>query len=168
VKNKLFLFLIFCGILNADIINEYKNNEFNKICNFKNIVQIRNEKLLSIVGISCVKTDNLYLLPYIIAKLKYTKSARQNAIYLSIIYLQKRLLYAYFFDNFSLEGFNLPNTNYILSIIFNKIKNGQYKKQGNKIIIKFKKELIEIYPQNNKLIVNEYYKNKLIKRHWFR
>jgi len=168
VKNKLFLLLIIFGILNADIINEYKNNKFNKICNFKNINQIRNEKLLSIVGISCVKTDNLYLLPYIIAKLKSTKSARKNAIYLSVIYMQKRLLYAYFFDNFSLKGFNLPNTNYILSIIFNKIKNGQYKKQGNKIIITFKKEVIKIYSQTNKLIVDEYYKNNLIKRHWFR
>jgi len=168
VINKLFLFLIFLGFLKANIINEYKNNEFSKICNFKNIYTIKNEKLLTLVGISCVKTDNLYLLPYIIAKLKHTKSARQNAIYLDTIYMQKRLLYAYFFDKFSLKGFDLPNTNYIISIIFNKIKNGQYKKQGDIINIYLKKETIKVYPQKNRLIVDEYYKNNLIKRHWFR
>lgn len=166
--NKLFLFSVFLIFLRADIINEYKNNNFNKICNFKNINKTKNEKLLSIIGISCVKSDNLYLLPYIIAKLKHTKLARQNAIYLDTIYMQKRLLYSYFFDKFSLKGFALPNTDYILSIVFNKIKNGQYKRQGDVISIYLKKETIKVYPQKNKLIVDEYYKNNLIKRHWFR
>ena len=82
--------------------------------------------------------------------------------------MQKRLLYSYFFDKFSLKGFALPNTDYILSIVFNKIKNGQYKKQGDVISIYLKKETIKVYPQKNKLIVDEYYKNNLIKRHWFR
>ena len=167
MKNKFFLFFLFI-FLRANIINEYKNNEFNKICTFQNINTTKNEKLLSIIGISCVKNDNLYLLPYIIAKLKHTKTGRKNAIYLNTIYMQKRLLYSYFFDKFSLKGFDLPNTDYIVSKVFNKIKNKQYKKEGNIIIINLKKETLKIYTLKNKLIIDEYYKNDLIKRHWFK
>ncbi len=166
--NKFFLFFLLFVFLKAGIINEYKNNEFNKICNFQNISSNKNEKLLSIIGISCVKSDNLYLLPYIIAKLKHTKAGRKNAIYLNTIFMQKRLLYSYFFDKFSLKGFDLPNTDYIISKVFNKIKNKQYKKEGNIIIINLKKETLKVYTLKNKLIIDEYYKNNLIKRHWFR
>ncbi len=166
--NKIFLFLILLFVsLKADIINEYQNNEFSKICNFENVNTIKNEKLLSIVGISCVKTDNLYLLPYIIAKLKHTKLARQNAIYLNTIYMQKRLLYSHFFDNLSMKGFELPNTDYIISIVFNKIKNKEYKKEGNITIINVKNKILKVYKQQNKLIIDEYINKLLLKRHWY-
>ena len=166
--NKLFLFLIFLGILNADIINEYKHNKFNNICNFQNIKSSKNEKILSIIGISCVKSDNLYLIPYVVAKLKHTKTGRKNAIYLNTIYMQKRLLYSYFFDNFSLKGFELPNTDYLISIVFNKIKNKDYEKKMNKLIIRYKNEKFEVYALDNKLIIDEYLGNQFIKRHWYR
>ena len=167
--NKILLFLALLIIsLKADIIEEYKNSEFNKICNFQNVNKTKDEKLLSIIGISCVKSDNLYMLPYIVAKLKHTKTARQNAIYLNTIYMQKRLLYAYFFDGFSLDGFELPNTDYILSVVFDKIKSKEYKKEGNILIIKTKSETLKVYPQNTRLIVEEYIGNILKKRHWYK
>jgi len=167
--NKLLLFILFFVFLKAGIINDFKKAEYDKICNFGNITKTSNEKLLSIIGISCVKTDNLYLLPLIVMKLKHTKIGRQNAIYLDTIYLQKRLLYSYFFDDFSLNGFNLPKTDYILSIVFNKIKKKEYKKIGNIMIINLKNENLKIYKVDDKLVIDEYNKkNFLIKRHWYK
>jgi len=159
-----FLFIFGYG----SIINDFKNSKYNKICILNNITNTTNEKLLSIIGISCVKADRLYLIPYILPKLKFSKVARENAIYLATIYMQKRLLYSYLFDNLSLEGFNLPKTDYIISIIFSKIKNHDYRKDGNVIIITLKNETIKVYPKDTRMYVDEYKNNKLIKRRWFK
>jgi len=168
MKNSFLILLILLGILKADILIEYKNRNYLKICNFENITKTKDEKLLSLVGISCVKTDNLYLLPLIFNKLKHTNIGRKNSIYFLTIYMQKKLLYSFVFDNFSLKGFNLPDTDYILSHIFVKIKNNNYKRKGNMIIINYKDEVIYIYPVEDKMIIDEYKNNKLIKRRWFR
>lgn len=166
--NKLFLFLVLVSFSFGGIIEDFKNKEYEKICKIENINSTRDEKILSLIGISCVKSDNLYLLPYIVRKLKYTKVARLNSIYFSTIYLQKKLLYSYFFDNFNLDSFELPDSDYILSHVFYKIKRNEYKRIGDFYIINYKDEVIKVYKKNNKLFVDEYKNNKLIKRHWFR
>ena len=166
--NRFFVLIFLLVFLNADILSDFQKHNYFQVCKLDNITYTKDEKLLSIIGISCVKSDKLFLLPYVIAKLKFSKTARKNAIYLNTIYMQKRLLYSYFFDNFSLDGFDLPNTNYIISIVFNKIKNNDYKKEGNVYIIQNKNELIKVYPKNTRLYIDEYINGKLIKRHWFK
>jgi len=120
-----FLLIIF---LNASIIDDYKNDKFDKVCNYSNIIKYKkDEKNLSVIGDSCVETNSLYLLSYIINYLKHTLIGR-NAIYFLIIFNEKKLFYAFLFDNFDLSNFNFPNTDHILSEIFNAIKNKKYKK----------------------------------------
>ena len=97
----LFFLIIF---LNASIIKEFENKNYEKLCVFSNILKYKkNEKILSLIGISCVKTNNLYLLPYIIAHLRHTSLGRKNAIYFLVIYNEKRLLYSFLFDNFDIS-----------------------------------------------------------------
>jgi len=101
-------------------------------------------------------------------KLKHTKAGRKNSIYFTIIYLQKRLIYSYLFDNLSFEGFDLPDTDYILSHIFVKLKDNDFKKVDDKIIINYKNKVIKVYKVVDKFFVEEYENNKLIKRQWYR
>ena len=70
--------------LYASIVNDFLDKKYAKICTVKNI-NINDENKLSLVGISCVKSDKLYLLPFLINKLKKTKLGRTNAIYFSTI-----------------------------------------------------------------------------------
>jgi len=61
---------------------------------------------------------------------------RANSLYFLTIVLQKRFIYNYLFDKISLNSFNLPMTDYLISYIFYKIKDNQFIKKENKIIIK--------------------------------
>ena len=168
MKSKIFIFFLIVNIAFANILTDFKNKNYQKICNIKNINTIKNEKLLSLIGIGCVKIDRLYLLPFIIRKLKHTKIGRLNSIYLLTIYMQKKLLYSYFFDNLNLSSFNLPDTDYIISHVFYEIKHNNYKKLGNIYVIQYGDEIYKVYKKGTKLFVDEYKDNKLIKRHWFR
>ena len=157
------IFLIILS-LNASIIDDYKNKNYNKICNYKTLdLAIKNEQLLSIVGMACVKSNNLYLLPYIIKNLKNSPISRKNAIYFLVIYSEKKLLYSFLFDNFDISSFSFPRTNYILSIVFEAIKNKNYTLSNGIYLIKYKNRIIKMYKEDSKMIIEN--KNE---RYWFR
>ncbi|WP_024789819.1 hypothetical protein [Lebetimonas sp. JH292] len=166
---KLFsVFILLTVFLNASIIDEYKNKNYNKICSYKNIMKYKkNEKILSVIGVSCVKINSLYLLPYIINYLKHTTVGRKNAIYFLVIFNEKKLLYSFLFDNFNVSDFNFPKTGHILSTVFNAVKNKKYKKTGEVYLIKKNDITIKMYKENDKMII-EKIKGKKIKRYWFR
>jgi hypothetical protein len=164
-----FSILIFLTVfVNASIIDEYKNQNYGKICNYQNIIKYKhNEKILSIIGESCVKINSLYLLPYIINYLKHTTIGRRNAIYFLIVFNEKKLLYSFLFDNFDISNFDFPKTDYILSVVFEAVKNKRYKKLGEIYLIKNKNNIIKMYKENDKMIIEEY-DGKKTKRCWFR
>ena len=167
---KLIISLMFLSLLRADILNEFLNKNYQKVCSYKNIKSFANDdKILSIIGLSCLKIDNLYMLPYIFNRLKHTPDGRKNGIYFITIYTQKKLLYSYFFDKFPLNSFSLPQTDYILSKVFWAIKNHNYTKEGNKYVIKDNNKTLYVYKgKDNFFVVDEYSGGKLIKRHWYR
>lgn len=170
--NKTFL-MLFLGlsVLKADIVQDYLNKKYAQICSFKNIKKYaNNEKALSIIGVSCIKVDSLYLLPYIINSLKHTNYGRKNAIYFLTILMEKKLLYSYLFDNISLDSFSFPMTDYILSYIFEAIKYGNYKKVGDLIIIENKDKNLtyNVYKKRDRMYIDEFKNGKLIKRRWYR
>jgi len=162
--------IIFLALfLNASIINDYLNKEYAKICSYKNIFKYqKNEKILSVIGESCIQSNNLYLLPYVIRHLKYTETGRRNAIYFLTVYNEKKLLYSFLFDGFDIRSFDFPYTKNILSDVFMAVKNGNYEKKGDFYIIKNGKSLIKMYKKNDKMIIEKYENNKLIKRQWYK
>jgi hypothetical protein len=163
-----FLLFLLPFLLHAGIIQDFVNKKYSKICTINNLHKVKSEKLLSIIGVSCVKTDNLYLLPFIIDRLKHTKAARINAIYFASILLQKKLLYGFIFDKFSLNDFSFPKIKYILSIVFENLKNHHYHVKKGVYIIKLPNETIKFYKSKDKMIIDEYKNGKLFKTHWFR
>jgi hypothetical protein len=163
------IFLLLLGIvLNASVIELYKEKKYSRVCKFDKIVKYKkNEKILSIIGDACVKTNKLYLLPYIVNYLKHTRIGRQNAIYFLVIFNEKKLLYAFLFDNFDINGFCFPKTTHMLSIIFEAIKNKKYEKIDNYYLIKNKDTIYKMYKEEDKMIIEEIKENN-IKRCWFR
>ncbi|EDM24526.1 hypothetical protein FE773_08190 [Caminibacter mediatlanticus TB-2] len=163
MKKIIFLIPFF---LYASIYENFLLKKYSVVCSPKNI-NTNDEKLLSIVGISCVKSDKLYLLPLIINKLKKTKTGRTNSVYFATILLQKKLLYAFLFDKYPIDSFSFPKGDYILSVVFDNLKSGNYKKIDDKYIINLKNEIIYFYKKDDKMIIDEY-KNGKLKSRWFR
>ena len=166
---KIFIILFIVIFLKADLLHDYLNAKYNKVCKFKNIEKYKkDENLLSLIGMSCLKTDKLYVLPYILVHLKHLKNSRKNALYFLTILMQKRLLYSYLFDGQSLQSFSFPLTDYVLSYIYEAIKNKNYTKEGDIIIIKNKSITYKVYKQEKKMYIDEYENQNLIKRRWYR
>ncbi|WP_456479675.1 hypothetical protein [Nautilia sp.] len=169
--NKILTLTLFVSVSYGGIVEDYLNKKYKKICNFKNIEKFsRNEKALSIVGVSCIKEDSIYLLPYIINKLKKTEYGRKNSIYFLTVYMEKKLLYSYLFDKISLKPFSFPMTDYILSFVFESVKAGNYETENGIIVIFDKKRDVtyRFYKKEDKMYIDEYKNKKLIKRRWYR
>jgi len=169
--SKLFILALFVMGLRADIVSDYLHKDYKKICTFSNIEQYKwNEKALSIIGESCVRIDSLYLLPFIVNKLKHTEYGRKNSIYFLTIVMQKKLLYSFVFDGFSLKAFSFPATDYILSKIFMFVKNGKYTKEGDTYVMYDEKssKTYKLYKSGDKMYIDTYQNGTLIKRRWFR
>jgi len=165
------IIIISAILLSASVIDDYKHKRYEKICTFTILKKyIKNEKILSIMGDACIKSDNLFMLPFIVHKLKNTPVGRKNSIYLLTIYMQKKLICSFVFDNISLKGFSFPDTDCFISFIFKALQNGRYKKINNKFIIYNKPENITyyIYKKDNRIYVETYKNKKLIKRRYYR
>ncbi|ACM93340.1 hypothetical protein NAMH_1371 [Nautilia profundicola AmH] len=163
--------LLFSLNLHADLVKDYLNKKYYQICSFQNIKKYKNnEKALSIIGVSCIKVDSIYLLPYIINQLRNTSYGRKNAIYFLTILMEKKLIYSYLYDGISLKSFSFPMTDYILSYIFQALKTDNFKKVGDMIIIENKQKGItyNVYKKNDKVYIDEFKDGKLIKRRWYR
>jgi hypothetical protein len=162
------IFIVLIVFLDASIVRDYTNKNYKKICNYRNIIKYKkNENILSIIGDSCVKTNSLYLLPYIINYLKHTKIGRKNAIYFLVIFNEKKLLYSFLFDNLDISSFKFPRTQHILSIVFEAVKNKNYKKIGEIYLIKKNSFTVKMYKENDKMII-EKFDGINLKRYWFR
>jgi len=163
------IFVVFITLLYGDIKKDFFSKNYSKVCSVKNIYKYKNnDKILSIIGKACLNIDSIYLLPKISKFLIHTKEGRLNSLYFLTIVLQKRLTYNYLFDGISLNGFNLPMTDYLLSYIFHKIKNNQFVKKENKIIIKKRNITYIVYRKKDKMFVDEYKDNRLIKKRWYK
>jgi len=163
------IFLVFITLVYGDIQKDFFNKKYSKVCSVKNIYKYKNnDKILSIIGKACLNIDSIYLLPRISKFLIHTKEGRANSLYFLTIVLQKRLIYNYLFDKIPLNSFNLPMTDYLISYIFYKIKDNQFIKKENKIIIKKGDITYMIYKEKDKMFVDKYKNNKLIKKRWYR
>jgi len=167
-----FLLLIPIFLFSFNIKNEYLSQNYKDVClygikNFKKIK--KDENLLSLIGLSCVKSDYFIYLPAIINNLKYTKAGRDNSVYFSILFVEKKLLYSHILDNTDISYYNFPLIDHPISIVFNNIVNKNFKKENNIIIIKYKNKIYKVYKNNEqKIFIDIYQNNQLISQHWYR
>jgi len=153
----------------------YKDARFVEACNIglKNFSKNdSNEDYISLYAFSCLKADYIDRLNLPITKLKYTTEARANSAYFSIILMQKKLLYHALVDGYKLSSFNFPSTDHIISKIFDfytnlenqDVKSSYIFQDKNDKLLKYKLYLLR-GEGLNKIIIEEIYNNKIIKKH---
>jgi len=172
MKKALFLFLVPIFLFSFDYKKEYSHNNFEKICKYgiKHIQKIRDdENLLTLVGFSCVKADSFIYLPTVVTLLKKTTQARQNSIYFSILYIEKKLLIANIIDGMDISYYKFPYINHPVSIVVNALINNDYKKKNGVVIIKKDDKTYVVYKNDeNKVFIQVYKYKKLQETHWYR
>lgn len=128
----------------------------------------KNEAFLSMVGVACVKSDSINPLGVIVKELTETASGRQNAAYFSLLFLQKKLLYAYMFDSFDLTSYYFPLTDHPLSIAIEKIREKKYGTIDNGVSFNYNSQKYKVYRHKKRVYIDIFQNNLLIERHWYR
>ena len=171
---KKILFLLPILLFSFDLKKEFIKGNYDRVCKVgvKEVFNKKidhNEKLMSVAGVACAKSNNILYLPIFIKRLKKTKIGRINAIYFSVLVLQKKLLYSYFMDNTDISFYKLPITDHPLSIVVYNISTNNFKKENDKLVIKYKDKTYKVYKRGTKVFVDMYDENNhLIKREWYR
>jgi hypothetical protein len=176
---KLILFILLASSLFSDIkeemFNLYENEKYEDVCNigFKNFTNnAKDEDFLSLYAFGCLHSDYIDRLTLPISMLKYSKEARANAAYFSVILMQKKLLYHALVDGYELNSYKFPSTDYILSKIFDYYTALGKHQQRNYYLFDDranKKVSYKLYLAKDsvpyKIIIEEYYDKALVKKH---
>ena len=171
----LFISITLYANIKDNMLELYQNQKYEKACNigFNNFIyNNKDEEYISLYAFACLKSDYIDRLATPIALLKFSKEARSNSAYFSIILMQKKLLYRSMIDGYNLSNLNLPTTNYILSKVFDLyLKLGKHKSRTfylfedeNDAKLTYKLYLSKsnkVY----KIIIEEFYDSKSIKKH---
>ncbi len=174
----ILLFLLSLNIyasVQQDMLGLYQNKKYEDACNigFDNFGRFkRDEDFLSLYAFSCLEADYIDRLALPIAMLKSSNEARANSAYLSIIFMQKKLLYHALVDNYKLAELRLPTTEHIISKVFDMYaKLGKHEKRMLYIFDDSKNAKVsyKLYLEQDyripKMIIEEYYDALLVKRH---
>ncbi|NOX16366.1 MAG: hypothetical protein GXP61_10170 [Epsilonproteobacteria bacterium] len=172
---KIILVLLFCYNLSFaytknNIIDDYKNQKYKKVCIYGTVSNSKDESILSLIASACLKIDSINPLGILIKKMVTTPKYRENASYFATILLQKKLIYQFMIDDIDLSGIRLPRTSYVLSIVFENLVKKNYKVIGNKIKITLKNKTYMIWHSNKKpikIFIDEYKDGILLKTHWY-
>ena len=122
----------------------YEKQSYNKACDYANKYFLRHkkdEKFLTLYGLSCVETNHLSRVAVPMSLLHLSANARANASYLGTILLQKSLLMQALIDEKKIDDLNLPTTNFVLSKVFKLFVDKHYTKKEAEY--RFKDELKE-------------------------
>ncbi len=176
---KIILALLLAVVLYADAKKEmlslYENNKYENACEvgFANLNFYANdEDYISLYGFSCLKADFIDRLMVPIIKLKFTKESRSNGAYFSVIMMQKKLLYHAMIDGYKLSSFNLPTTDHVLSKVFDLYAQVQENTPKEFYIFEDKNDKKITYKLTllkderlSKIVIEEFYDNKIVKQH---
>lgn len=153
----------------------YQNKQYEQVCNmgFEHFNQnVKDEEYISLYAFACLHADNIDRLATPVALLKFSKEARANSAYFSVILMQKKLLYHALNDNYELSTLKLPTTDYVLSKVFDLyVHLGKHQSRSfylfhdpdnSKITYKLYLARDE---KRTKMIIEEYYDAVSVKRH---
>ena len=171
----LFLSLSLYADVKQNMFNLYQNKKYEDVCNigFNNFKYYReDEEYISLYAFACLKSDYIDRLSIPTAMLKFTREARSNSAYFSVILMQKKLLYHALIDNYNISSLKLPTTDYVLSKIFDLYVKLDDKKQQAFYLFEDennKKLTYKLYvvkdDRLSKMVIEEYYDSVTIKRH---
>lgn len=137
-KKALLVILLLSTYIIANDLNDLKSlflkKQYAQVCSKSVILYTKykyDNTFLNIFAVSCLNSDMINRMMVPIIKLYRTKEDRENAAYFATILYEKKLLYHALIDHVDISYVNLPKTNYILSVIFDKYVKGKYSKKGD-------------------------------------
>jgi hypothetical protein len=127
---------------------------------------------MTLYAFACLNSDYIDRLNLPISKLKFSKEARSNAAYFSVILMQKKLLLHAMADGYDISNFKLPSTDFILSKIFDLyLKAPKGKEQYTFDDPNNQSATYKLYLEQSqgvhKIVIEEYYDKILTKRHFY-
>ncbi len=140
MKKSIFLILfinVFANCYSQEMLwNFFNNQEYSKICSnevwSKDYFEYNDdEEFVNMYAYSCMQTDMINRLTSPIVQLRKSKKSRANALYYATILYQKKILYHALIDGIEQIPTNLPNTDYILSKIYDKFSKKDFTKKQN-------------------------------------
>ncbi len=158
----------------------YKQNtyeSYKKACQIGKQLFYKNEKdekLLAIIGMACLRADYIDTLGMIQSRLIFTEQARQSASIFSSILLQKRLLIQFLQDDIDISTLALPITNHPISISFVKLRDGDYtleSKNPKRVSFSDNEMKYTLYidkTKNGKMAIDILLKDGTIEKHRYR
>ena len=177
---KTLIWLLIFGVsLLADakkeMFNLYQNEQYTQACSYglKEFSAYRkDEEFLSLYAFSCLHADYINRLALPIAMLKRSKEARSNATYLSIIVMQKKMLYHALIDGYDISQLKLPTTDYVLSKVFDLYAKDDHSQKRTVYLYRDSaspKVTYKLYISRKssikKMVIEEYYDTILAHRH---
>ena len=170
-----FLSLSLYADVKQNMFDLYQNKKYEDVCNigFNNFKYYReDEEYISLYAFACLKSDYIDRLSIPTTMLKFSREARSNSAYFSVILMQKKLLYHALIDNYNISSLKLPTTDYILSKIFDLYVKLDVKEQQAFYLFEDendKKLTYKLYvvkdDRLSKIVIEEYYDSITIKRH---
>ncbi len=130
-----FPFILFGNdITLKQLITHYKQKDYRYVClqGYKVFKALqKDEDLLSMYAFACLRSDYVDRLAVPILILGKTKESRKNRAYFSLILTQKNILISALADNERFANLQVPNSDHIISKIFNLFFQKKYKKVDN-------------------------------------
>ncbi len=134
----------------------------------------RDEKLLSLIGMACLRADYIDTLGSIQSRLYQTEEGRANASLFASMILQKRLIAQSFYDDSDISSLALPITDHPLSIVFAALRDKQYELlKENPRLIRFKKDGKEYrvyvdFEKKDKIAIDIFFDDGTLQQHRYR
>jgi hypothetical protein len=163
--------------IKEQILRLYKQNDFKKACDTGYVhfdTNKHDEEFISLYSFSCLNADMVDRLAFPTISLRASKESRANAAYFSVILMQKKLLYHALLDNYDISIYTFPTTEYALSKVFDLYtKLGKHEPQDfyifedqndSKLTYKLYISRDEKFP---KMVIEEFYEAKSLKRHTY-
>ena len=176
-----FFSLLLNTLLFADmqtLIKKYEEGNYKFVClnGYKLFSQIKkDEDLVTMYAFSCLKADYINRLAVPILILGKTPQSRKNRAYFSLLLAQKNLLISALGDQIEFTNLSVPNTDHIISKVFNLYFQKKYKKTDNTLVMQDPKNRDLLYKVSiikrasiPYLKIEEYQNNKRVKIHIYR
>ncbi|NPA03607.1 MAG: hypothetical protein GXO61_01975 [Epsilonproteobacteria bacterium] len=134
-----FLFFLPLSLLAWEItvpslVKAYKRGAYKRVClqGYYIFDKLKkDENLLSMYAFSCLRSDYINRLAVPILILGKTPESRKNRSYFSLILAQKNLLISALADKEDFSNLKLPNTNHLISKVFNLYFQKKFKRVDN-------------------------------------
>ncbi len=137
----------------SKLISAYKSGNHRYVCieGAKNFSKIKKDAdLITMYAFSCLNIDKIDRLSVPIIFLKNSPEQRKNRAYFSLIIAQKNILVNALFDGQEFSGLNVPNSDYVLSRVFNLYFQKKYKFTDNRYNMEDERGKYTLYTDSKK------------------